>query len=415
LLNHALYVDAMPASTIKPIMALGFLLDNPAYRSGPPLQSLWQDLKTSNSKAFLDRLFCMDGGAAAKDCQRPQRVQEAAGLLGWNLGCSKADDSPDCALLDVLFGRPADKRLIAESSKQPMGLPLLYGRLFTEPPNDKAEQTLATGDDWTEPVEASGYRLMSDFRFDLNYVKACRAQEWRRCKGFRFGGKIANEGWGQGEGRANAVGVAGMLARLAAAANAAPAQTFPHLIDHISDAKGQRYALPLEQLAEPQALAVDTELAKLILQGMSSHQTGGTAHSACVNVYDGKACDSINWIAGKTGTPPFHFDEEPLAQVQKTCPEASQSMSAECNVLPYKWYVAAFKTKGEADAPYDKVIAVLGERNWNVKTGLVQAPGDHGVNLSAELAMRIIKTLRPEKVPAPSKKPVANPPKPNKP
>lgn len=409
LLNHALFVDSMPASTVKPIMALGFLMDTPAYRSGQPLQDLWLDLKKSNSKAFLDRLFCLRESAGGKDCERPKRVQEAAGLLGWNLGCTYEDGSPDCAMLDLLFGRPAFKRIVEESRKQPLSLNLLYGRLFTEPPDSKAEQGAAPSEDWTEPEDTQGFRLMGNFRFDRASANACRGQGWSRCKGFRLGGKISNEGWGQGEGRSTAVGVAGMLARLAAAANGADTQAYPHLVDHIGDAKGQRYTLPLEKLAGPQPLGIDPALARLILQGMASHQGGGTAHSACVGVFDPKSCDGINWIAGKTGTPPFHFDQEPLAQIQKTCPTTGTKMNPECNVMPYKWYVAAFKTQGGADAPYDKVVAVLSERNWTRKSGMVQAPGDHGINLSAELALRIIKALRIEPVPTPLKKTPAKP------
>jgi len=415
--NHALFVDALPASTVKPIMALGFLLDNPAYRDGEPLKALWHDLKTSNSKAFLDRLFCGDATVAEarrwlwKECQRPQRAQEAARLLGWNLGCGREAGDADCAKLDLLFGRPANERIVEQARKQPLSLPLLYGRLFTEPSASKPLQESAPDLDWTnEPEDTQGFRLISEFRFDKSFASGCKAQEWRRCKGLGLGGQIANEGWGQGEGRSTAVGVAGMLARLAAAANGAAAQAYPHLVDHIGDAQGKRYVLPVERLAEPQAIGIDPALAKRVLQGMASHQNGGTADDACANVFGAKSCNAIAWIAGKTGTPPFHFDQESLAQIQKTCPKGSGKLRAECNVLPYKWYVAVFKTQGFDDAPYDKAIAVLSERNWVKKTGKVQAPGDTERNLSAELALRIIKTLRQE----PETPPPAAPAKPAK-
>jgi hypothetical protein len=403
LLNHALYVDALPASTVKPIMALGFLLDTPSFRSGEPLNQLWYDLKTSNSKAFLDRLFCGDGTVnpaqrgLAQSCQRPARVQQAAGLLGWNLGCKADEGDSDCAKLDLLFGRPLSQRIVEEARKQPLSLPLLYGRLFTEAPAAKPVETIERLD-WTETEDGGGYRLMTDFRFDKSFASGCKAQEWRRCRGLGLGGKIANEGWGQGEGRSTAVGVAGMLSRLAAAANGATTQAYPHLLKHIGDAKGARYTLPVEQLAEPTALNIDPALARLVLNGMTSHQQGGTADDACANVFGTKNCDGITWLAGKTGTPPFHFDEQSLTQIQKTCAPRSEKIKAECNVLPYKWYVAAFKTQGFADAPYDKVIAVLSERNWVQKTGKVQSPGDRERNLSAELALRIIKALRQDAV-----------------
>jgi hypothetical protein len=186
-----------------------------------------------------------------------------------------------------------------------------------------------------------------------------------------------------------------MVSRLAAAANGAKAQAYPHLIDHVGDAQGQPLALAVERYAAPEPIAIDQGLAGLVLQGMASHQTGGTAADACKNAFGAAAvCDRIDWIAGKTGTPPFRFDGDTLTEIRKLCYANDGKPKIGCNLMPYKWYVAAFKTGAAADAPYDKAIAVLSERNWRKKNGLVQAPGDREVNLSAEMALRIIKALR---------------------
>jgi hypothetical protein len=407
LLNHALFVDAMPASTVKPIMALGFLMDTPAYRGGPALEDLWQDLKTSDSAAFLDRLFCgreVDPSRRWRwrDCRRPQRVQEAARLLGWNLECGR-DFSPDCARLDVLFGRPAGRRFVAEARKQPLGKPLLYGQLFAEPfdgtqpsAEDEPKSTWAA----LSPAGLGGFRLLDEFRFDESFASQCSGGtdghgRWRRCKG--NGGKIANEGWGQGEARATPLGVAGMIARMAAAANGATSQAYPHIVDHIGDAQGRRFEAPGLTVYEPEPIAAEQALAALVLAGMASHRSGGTAHDSCRTVFGSKpACDAIDWIAGKTGTPPFHFDQSALPQIKKACSPERDRVDADCNTIPYKWYVAAFKTRSGAGAPFDKAIAVLSERNWRKKSGMVQSPGDREANLSAELAFRIIKALHRE-------------------
>ena len=410
LYNHALYMDAMPASTIKPIMALAFLLDNPVYRSGQPLQDLWHDLKTSNSADFLDRLFCGDGVSAQKwrwqDCHRPQKTQEVANALGWNLGCA-SKDSTDCARLDVLFGRPSGRWPV--EGARPMGLDLLYGRLLTELPVRDHDANAPVHDWAKDDAEdtASGFRLIQAFRFDESFAKSCsrgdfcpecpaKHKRWRRCRG--VGGTLANEGWGQGEARAIPLAVAGMLSRLADAANGAKTQAFPHLVDHVGDAQGQPLALAVERYAAPEPINIEPDLAKLVLQGMTSHQTGGTADDACKNAFGAAAvCDRIDWIAGKTGTPPFRFDGkgDTLAEIRRICYANDGKPKIECNLMPFKWYVAAFKTSAEPNAPYDKAIAVLSERNWRVKNGLVQAPGDAEVNLSAELALRVIKTLHP--------------------
>ena len=66
--------------------------------------------------------------------------------------------------------------------------------------------------------------------------------------------------------------------------------------------------------------------------------------------------------------------------------------------LPYKWYVAAFKTDA-GQTGFNKVVAVLTERNWYQSgplAGKVQSPGDHEMNVSAEIAFRIMARLRAE-------------------
>ena len=54
--------------------------------------------------------------------------------------------------------------------------------------------------------------------------------DWEKCKGGAVVDVVA-EGWGQGHARASALGVAGMMATLAAAANGATSVPRPHLVD----------------------------------------------------------------------------------------------------------------------------------------------------------------------------------------
>jgi hypothetical protein len=52
---------------------------------------------------------------------------------------------------------------------------------------------------------------------------------------------------------------------------------------------------------------------------------------------------------------------------------------------------------------YNKAIAVLTERNWyrsGPNAGKVQSPGDHEMNVSAEIAFRIMARMRPAPVKA---------------
>src|SRR5439155_13547414 len=101
LLNPAVFHDAMPASTIKPIMATAFLSDPEvgarwlsAERAAmkrdaaPARDSLRGQLMRSDSARFLDRMFCIDKGFA--HCHRPWDVQSSALAFGWNAGCIDA-------------------------------------------------------------------------------------------------------------------------------------------------------------------------------------------------------------------------------------------------------------------------------------------------------------------------------------
>jgi hypothetical protein len=141
LLNPAVYHDAMPASTIKPIMAAAFLSDpevgarwlaterSAMKRSAVPARdSLRGQLMRSDSAHFLDRMFCVDKGFAS--CRRPWEVQATARAFGWNAGCSEA--RADCGKQDLLFGRAVDTTADAGPNAAP-STTVAYGRLMSEP------------------------------------------------------------------------------------------------------------------------------------------------------------------------------------------------------------------------------------------------------------------------------------------
>ena len=412
LLNHALFTDAMPGSVVKPVMAAGFLRD-PQYRrrlladrvSGD-FTRLQDELKNSDSVAFLNRMFCKD--RAWQGCERARDVQQAAALAGWNLGCS--DKSWHCGRLDVLFGRPSRERIRDESGRAAPGTSIMHGRLLVEP---------APSTQWLD------YQLVRDFSFKPQAAAACsrgahyrgHAEKpgWRKCKGGHFV-NLASEGWGQGNARATPLGVAGMLARLGAAANGQSTLRLPYLVERITDVKGERFDVADKRFhpAEPVKVDIPQEHAVHVLKGMVSHKAAGfpkgtrpgTARSACVRVFDAAECNSIDWLAGKTGTPPYGNDHLTLAAIRKKCGvresdvpvEERHERLASCGrERPYKWYAAVFKTD-DSETGYNKAIAVLTERNWHNAgplAGKVNSPGDRGeANASAELAFRIVKLVR---------------------
>jgi hypothetical protein len=120
-LNPAVFHDAMPASTIKPIMAGGVPVRPRRRRrwlaseladvartpdAVPSIASLRGQLARSDSARFLDRMFCADRDFAP--CARPWAIQAAASAFGWNDGCAAASES--CGRRDLLFGAGAEAR-----------------------------------------------------------------------------------------------------------------------------------------------------------------------------------------------------------------------------------------------------------------------------------------------------------------
>lgn len=406
LLNPAVYHDAMPASTIKPVMAAAFLNDSEhgrrwlaaeraslAQPGAPARQSLRGELLRSDSARFLDRMLCIDGGP--QPCRRPWDVQAAAQALGWDAGCAPGAAPGSCGRHDLLFGRAIDARA-ADGLVQPLATPVAYGRLLSEPRGGKPGAPMA---------------LMPPVPMDPAVVRRCSAgadgargteDDWEKCRG-RGVVDIAAEGWGQGHARATALGVAGMLSALAAAANGQEAQRRPHLVDALQDSAGQRMPPAAERwgLAAPQPPGVSREAAEVILSGLSWSHREGTARSACEQVFDAKRCREIGWLAGKTGTPSFPNDGVSLNELAQLCRPGAQpaaaatgpaaaARAAACSSLrPYKWYVAAYRSNGAASGPWTKVVAVLAERNWLRQTGVVHGAGDRGPNPAAEIALQI--------------------------
>ena len=390
LLNHAVFADAMPASTVKPILALGFL-ETPGYEVDNAV--LTRQLKLSDSQGFLDRLFCLDTGAGATGCPRLAHAQTAATQLGWNAGC--APGGVDCGFVDILFGRRSTERLDTSlGTMRPLGLRSLNGRLFTSP---------------LEGGRMSRLGLMSERALQFDSAKAleCHNKGWEKCSGNAVATPAA-EGWGQGSARATPLGVAAMFARLGAAAEGQKIQRRPHLVESISGIQGKSLSLAGLMQGQDDALDIRPDLATRVVNGLTEgHRPDpnpkpgprprhGTAYRGCLASGVGD-CEGIRWVAGKTGTPPFGFDKVTLATAAKACTLPDHDKRCDWEI-PYKWYAALFKSSAQVSG-FDKAIAVLSERNWYESgelQGKVDAPGDNGPNRSAEIAFRIMGKLRSE-------------------
>lgn len=399
LLNPAVFHDAMPASTVKPIMAAAFLADpevGPRWLAAeraamkqpaaPAPQSLRGQLMRSDSARFLDRMFCSEKDFA--ECRRAWEVQRIAAAFGWNAGCSPA--RIDCGKQDLLFGRAVDATAEA-GAIQPLATTVAYGRLMSEPVAGRL---------------GAPQHLMPSAALNPAIVRRCADgadgrkrsdDDWEKCRGGAVVDVVA-EGWGQGHARSSALGVAGMMATLAAAANGQPQLRRPHLVDAVRGVGSGEQALLASavvrwDLAPAQPNPLPRDAAEVILSGLSYSHRNGTARSACEQVFDAKSCRDIGWLAGKTGTPSFPSDGIPLDRLARLCaagPAAPPKPHPACSSLrPYKWYVAAYRSDPRGNGPWTKAIAVLTERNWIAQSGQVHGASDHGPNPSAEIAMQV--------------------------
>ena len=101
-------------------------------------------------------------------------------------------------------------------------------------------------------------------------------------------------------------------------------------------------------------------------------------------------------LAGKTGTPKFGFDRLTLTQTCQRC--RANPRDEGCQQKPVKLYVAAVKSSADRQGRYDKVIAVMSERNWTLPSPKLPAAARNRVhggtndlkNVSTEIAMRIV-------------------------
>jgi hypothetical protein len=454
--NHALYTQVMPGSLVKPVTALAMMQD-PIYAKrlmGAEAPRFREELKTSDSKSFHDRLFCAEKGF--KDCDRLAYLPSAAELLGWNFGCLshpnktsssgmqtvKASLFSDCTKFSAATGRDIASQREADLSKSKEVKQI-----------SQTNTNITPVPALTVPGGTLGIRVIKQGQsqdstyaphiasFTPEWAQECASasrgkERWSKCKGGTGSAiEMLSEAWGQGDARATPLSIAMMLAHLGAAANGKSEVKLPHLLSGAINPNLQTFE------AVSRKHGISKAHAELIVSGMQGgHTLGGTSNSACKAVL-GAACNTkegMAWVAGKTGTPVFNYDtatinnranicaayrserESLFAQLkQATAPEPEVNDSTldddtedlpdttniqkriaklnakmfHCNASPYKWYATLIKSGGNQQKDWDKAIVVLAERNWNKSNELVDAPADRGVNVAARAAFEIIKRV----------------------
>ena len=305
------------------------------------------------------------------------------------------------------MGAPLDLLTLGEraDAHQPLALPVLNFELPTWPP---------TGS--TAAVEMAAAR-------------ACHAQpgkqRWRGCAGPQLAALLGPL-WGQGVARSHPAAVADLYARLAAAARGQSIYMPAHLL--------ATNTTPVSNMNAPsQPTGMASQHAQLILEGLLRVPLSGTARSACQSVFGPGGCTDLG-LAMKTGTSLFPHETLTATQRATHCAQvfveedkfrASEKASQEglppalrkeavaCALYPMKWAVLieplpkAKSTKAGHGTTVDDALltVVLAERNHHAGTGWVDAAGDKGPNVAAQVALLLHqqRLAAPTPGPAPSR------------
>jgi hypothetical protein len=246
-------------------------------------------------------------------------------------------------------------------------------------------------------------------------LAACARAKWdggaAACR--KPGLAAVSEGYGQGSAAASPVGVAGLMAQLAASAERGGAIPYPHVVRALLDAQGQPDpAGDRERWGTPTRPAgVDPAHARRILDAMAhSHRPGGTASGGCRKVF-GQDCGELG-VAGKTGTTSFGDEYTTLKGFRqawsdygtsleryRACIAATREGAARCRApaapppRPWRWYAGVFKSDPTA-AHYDKAFAVLVERNWTSADRIDQLGGEAFNSPAIEIGFHLVAAAR---------------------
>lgn len=349
--NHAFYDDAQPASTVKPIMALGFL------QQGKPDPQLGAHIAASNSPAFAQRMFCEypHYATSADQCQLPKIIVDQATQMGWNNQCQSTTGGGgfDCGKYNPILGQFQPLYLGLRNTDLAWNSSHLYGRFGVEPMYDRDTNII-------------GFQQIGRYQFSINPSETDLENRLSR----RYKTPLANNvALGQENSRVTMLGVAGVYAHIAAAANGQSVQIAPHLLRRTYAVNPELSAVQTLLRADQLPIQIAQDQATHLLSMMtgalkSTHQ--GTARLGCQQVWSRQICDLQQRIAGKTGTP-----------TQK-------------NARPYRWFASAYQSQPKHQK-FDKVMVVLVEQNWKKGSSLNSVADGSAKNYAPEIAFQLMQ------------------------
>ena len=256
----------------------------------------------------------------------------------------------DCGKHDLLFGRAVDATAEA-GAVRPLATTVAYGRADERAGRRQARRAAAAdaargaGSAPSCAAARSAPTAGAAATTTGRSAAAARSSTWSP----KAGGKAMRA--------SSALGVAGMMATLAAAANGQAEVRRPHLVRIAARRRRGRRGdaaiggRALEPRCRRNRTALSRDAAEVILDGLSYSHRAGTSRTACEQVFDAQDLPRHDWIAGKTGTPSFPSDGLSLDDLARLCGTgnaATRGSHAACGSLrPYKWYVAAYRDRSE--------------------------------------------------------------------
>ncbi|WP_394261573.1 hypothetical protein [Moraxella boevrei] len=399
--NHALYQTVYPGSIVKTVQALGLVRANPRLKNqnSTEFNYLKQVMASSSTERVANFLFCektTSNMTLARDnngiCQGIPAFKKASDDMGWSANC--LENSPHCGFKDLLFGKNFNSDPMLQSR-------YFSGILLTDSNQDYTAKQL---------------------QFSQKNVQSCiRGNGGRMTGACRQGGDtlnaVMNQVFGAGNAKTSVLGASDMFANLLIADNGDKQRRGVHIIDDLwgvhqiplrpkawrGDAPSAEVdnlgRLPV-RISQSDARATLGLLSGTLLSGTGLSGRNGTAYTACTQAI-GNCAWTAGVIVGKTGTPGFNF---PISKNGKTnytprvttqmvanaCHRADGKVNANiCHTRPYKWFVYGLKDK---NGKWDKAVAVLVERNFNQKTGVVDDPMD-GINRAVQAGVVLAKQL----------------------
>ena len=180
---------------------------------------------------------------------------------------------------------------------------------------------------------------------------ACSDDDWEKCRGGAVVDVVA-EGWGQGHARASALGVAGMMATLAAAANGAGracrGRTWSTSLHGVAATPPRRRSPRRRRAGRRRRCRapLPREAAEVILSGLSYSHRAGTARTR-LRAGVRRAALPRHRLARRQDRHAELSERRPAARRARAALPRRRARRAErkrgaCSSLrPYKWYVAA--------------------------------------------------------------------------